>query len=290
MKVKNIGKKLFVALKFSTRNLIRPIFALISLCFLIGFTGWVLVIHYINANNVGEQIARQLSRSLGRSVSIARVKFVLPTTFILEDLKIIDSVAPDYKEFIAIKAVKLNFEIAPLLENKVLIKEAIFENPAINIVKTPKGNFNLPELKTTKRHGNRGTEFDFTTKSGTAWQVLIQDWVLKNGTFAFRNLLSNQSHSLNGLNLRFYNLEFNEDTVFELNFILRNKIKGKVIEAETIAKGKINLANFKLEEMSLKETALGLYALKTPITSSTVFTPTEAPTVAPPPIGFDDVT
>ena len=265
MTAKKVGTKIFKVLKFSTKNLIRPVFILVSLLFLIGFIGWVLVIHYINANNVGEQIARQLEQHLGRSVSIARIKFNMPTTFILEDLKIIDSVAPDYKEFISIKSVKLDFEIAPLLENKILIKEAIFENPVINIVKTPKGNFNLPEIKTHKRHGNRGTEFDFTTKSGVSWQVLIQDWVLKNGTFAFRNLLSNQSHSLNGLNLRFYNLEFDEDTLFDLNFIFRNKIKDKVVEIETIAKGEINFADFKLEQMSLKKADFDLYALKTPV-------------------------
>lgn len=265
MTAKKVGKKLFAALKFSTKNFIRPVFLLVSVIFLVGCIGWFFVVHYINASNIGEQIAKQLSISLGRTVYISRVKFNLPTTFILEDLKIIDNVAPDYKEFVAIKAVKLNFEIAPLLEHKILIKEAIFENPIINIVKTPKGNFNLPEIKTPKRRNNRGTEFDFTTESGTAWQVLIEDWVLKNGTFAFRNLLSNRSHSLNGLNLRFYNLEFNEDTAFDLNFILRNRIKDKVIEAETVAKGKINFADFKLEQMSLKETKVDLYAFKTPI-------------------------
>ena len=89
--------------------------------------------------------------------------------------------------------------------------------------------------------------------------------MLKNGTFAFRNLLSNQSHSLNGLNLRFYNLEFDEDTLFDLNFIFRNKIKDKVVEIETIAKGEINFADFKLEQMSLKKADFDLYALKTPV-------------------------
>ena len=245
--------------------MIRPVFILASLFFILIFVGWLFVIHYINAHNVGEQIAKQIERSLGRSVYIARVKFVLPTTFILEDFKIIDTVAPDYKEFVSIKTVKLDFDVAPLLDNKVLIKEAIFENPTINIVKTPRGDFNLPEIKPHKRHRRRGTEFDFTTQGGTAWQVIIEDWVLKNGTFTFRDFLSAQSHSLNGLNLRFYNLEFNEDTDFDLNFILRNKIKDKVIEEEIEAKGKINFADFKLQEMSLKDANIDLYALKKPI-------------------------
>ena len=262
---KEIRTKILRVLKFGTKNLIRPIFILVSLSFIVGFAGWLFVIRYINANNIGEQIAKQIERSLGRSVLISRVKFVLPTTFILEDFKIIDSVAPDYKEFVAIKKVKLDFDIAPLLENKVIVKEAIFENPTINIVKTPKGNFNLPEIKTHKRHKGRGTEFDFTTQGGTAWQVIIEDWVLKNGTFAYRDLLSEQSHSLNGLNLRFYNLEFNEDTAFDLNFILRNKIKDKVVEGEVVSQGKINFADFKLQEMSLKNTDINLYTLKKPI-------------------------
>ena len=265
MTIKKIGKNLFKAVKFSTKNFIEFLFfwsSLIVLCYL---SVWLLMIHYINANNVGEQIAHQLEKTLGRTVLISRVKFILPTTFILEDFKIIDSMAPDYKEMVSIKEVKLHFEIKPLLENKILVKEAVFENPIINIVKTPKGLLNIPEIHTKKNTKNKGTEFDFTTKEGTPWQVLIQDWVLKNGTFAFRNLASNQSHSLNGLNLRFYNLEFNEDTLFDLNFIVRNRIKKRVIEAETSAKGKINFANFKPQEMALTDTELNVYQSKDPI-------------------------
>ena len=262
MTIKKIGKNLFKAVKFSTKNFIEFLFfwsSFIVICYL---SVWLLMIHYINANNVGEQIAHQLEKTLGRTVLISRVKFILPTTFILEDFKIIDSMAPDYKEMVSIKEVKLHFEIKPLLENKILIKEAVFENPIINIVKTPKGLLNIPEIHTKKNTKNKGTEFDFTTKEGTPWQVLIQDWVLKNGTFAFRNLASNQSHSLNGLNLRFYNLEFNEDTLFDLNFILRNRIKKRVIEVETSAKGKINFANFKPQRMALKDTELQFFSTK----------------------------
>ncbi|MCR5503970.1 MAG: AsmA family protein [Elusimicrobiaceae bacterium] len=265
MKVKQIFKGLFAAIKFSTKNFIRAIFLLVALAVFCGVSIWFFMIHYINANNVGEQIARQLESTLGRTVFISRVKFILPTTFILEDFKIIDSMAPDYKEMVSIKEVKLHFEIKPLLENKILVKEAVFENPIINIVKTPKGVLNIPEIHTKKKTKNKGTEFNFTTKEGTPWQVLIQDWVLQNGTFAFRNLASNQSHSLNGLNLRFYNLEFNEDTLFDLNFVLRNRIKQKVIEAETVANGKINFANFKPQEMALKDAELNFYPFKKPI-------------------------
>ncbi|MBQ2312534.1 MAG: hypothetical protein II183_00020, partial [Elusimicrobiaceae bacterium] len=127
------------------------------------------------------------------------------------------------------------------------------------------GKFNLPEIKAKKHRSVRGTEFSFTTQEGTPWQVIIQDWVLKNGTFAFRDFGSNQSHSLNGFNLRFYNLEFNENTPFDLNFILRNKIKDKIVEAETFAKGAINFANFKPKEMSLTDVEAELYALKSPV-------------------------
>ena len=264
MTARKVGLGLFKAVKLSTKNIIRTVFLLVSIMFLLGSVFWFLTIRYINANNIGAQFAKQLQVYLGRDVYISRVKFILPSTFVLEDLKIVDNVAPDYRELASIKSVTLHFELMPLFERKVLVKEAVFENPTINITKTPNGTFNLPELKTKKNNSSQGTEFSFTTQEGTPWQVIIQDWVLKDGTFTFRNFTSKQSHSLNGVNLRFYNLEFNENTRFDLNFILRNKVKDKVIEAETLAKGEINFANFKPKDIVLNDIDAEVYALKSP--------------------------
>ncbi len=265
MTARKIRHGLFKALKFSARNIIRTIFLMVSLFFLAGVAFWFLTIHYVNANNIGGQIAKQLERYLGRDVYISRIKFVLPSTFILEDLKIVDNNAPDYRELASIKSVVLHFELMPLLERKVFIKEVVFENAVINVTRARDGTFNLPELKTKKNNDSKGTEFSFTTKEGTPWQVIIQDWVLQNGTFSFRDFAYRKSHSLNGLNLRFYNLEFNEYTRFDLNFIFRNRFKHKVVEAETFAKGEVNFANFKAQNISLKDMEAELYFLKSPV-------------------------
>ena len=265
MTARRIGRGLFRAIKFSAKNIIRTIFLLIAVCFLIGVFGWFLTVHYVNANNIGSQIAKQLERYLGRDVYISRVKFVLPSTFILEDLKVVDNNAPDYRELVSIKSLTLHFELMPLLEHKVLVKEAVFDNPTINIVRIRDGTFNLPELKTRKHKSAQGTEFSFTTKEGTPWQVIIQDWVLQNGTFSFRDFANRRSYALNGFNLRFYNLQFNENTRFDLNFILRNRIKHKIIEAETIANGEVNFANFKPKDITLKDINIDVYALKSPV-------------------------
>ena len=264
MTARRIGLGLFRAIKFSARNIIRTIFLIVSVVFLIGVATWFLAIHYINANNIGVQMAKHLERYLGRDVYISRVKFILPSTFVLEDLKVVDNTSKDYRELVSIKSVALHFELLPLLEHKILVKEAVFKDPIINITKARNGTFNLPELKTRKNRTSKGTEFSFTTKEGTPWQVIIQDWVLQNGRFSFRDFAYKKSHSLNGLNLRFYNLEFNEDTRFDLNFIFRNRFKHRVVEAETFAKGVINFANFKPKEMSLKDVDVDVYALKSP--------------------------
>lgn len=264
MTAQRIKNSLFKAIKFSAKNIIRSIFCIVTGVFLIGVFAWFLIIHYVNANNIGAQFAKQLQAYLGRDVYISRIKFVLPTTFVLEDLKIIDNTAQDYSELISIKSVALHFELMPLFERKVLIKEAVFEDPIINITRAKDGTFNLPKIKSHKHKSSRGTEFSFTTKEGTPWEVIIQDWVLKNGTFSFKDLAYKKSHSLNGFNLRFYNLQFNEDTRFDLNFIFRNKIKDRIIEAETLAEGKINFANFKPVDISLKDIDIDVYALKSP--------------------------
>ena len=264
MTAQKIKLGLFKAIKFSAKNIIRTIFIFAAVSFLFGVFAWFLMIHYINANNIGMQVAKQLERYLGRDVYISRIKFVLPSTFILEDLKVVDNTAQDYKELVSIKSVALHFELLPLFKRKVLIKEAVFENPVINITRNQEGLFNLPELKTRKHGSVEGTEFSFTTKKGTPWQVIILDWVLKNGTFSFQDFAYKKSHALNGFNLRFYNLQFNENTRFDLNFIFRNKLKNKIIEAETVAKGEINFANFKPKDVALKDIDVDIYALKSP--------------------------
>ncbi len=264
MTAQKIKRGLFKAIKFSTKNIIRTIFFIVTVVFLIGVFAWFLTIRYVNANNIGAQFAKQLQTYFGRDVYISRVKFVLPSTFVLEDLKVVDNTSQDYSELISIKSVSLHFELTPLLERKVFVKEAVFETPAINITKAKDGVFNLPELKTRKHRSSKGTEFSFTTKEGTPWEIIIQDWVLKNGIFSYKDLAYNKSHSLNGFNLRFYNLQFNENTSFDLNFILRNKLNNRIIEAETLAKGEINFANFRPKEMSLKDIDIDIYALKSP--------------------------
>ncbi len=264
MTARKIRRGLFKAIKFSAKNIVRTIFFMVTVVFLIGVLAWFLTIRYVNANSIGTQFAKQLQAYLGRDVYISRVKFVLPSTFVLEDLKVVDNTSQDYNELVSIKSVALHFELIPLFERKVLVKEAVFENPTINITKAEDGTFNLPELKTRKHKSSKGTEFSFTTKEGTPWEVIIQDWVLKNGTFSFKDLVYKKSHSLNGLNLRFYDLQFSEDTHFDLNFIFRNKLKNRIIETETLATGEINFANFKPKDMSLKDIDIDVYALKSP--------------------------
>ena len=290
---KKILKKSFKFLKFFTKNLIRSLFLLCLGILIISCIGWFLLVRYFNAHNLGQIIVNSLQDNLARPVVIGEIKLASLNSVEIKGLKIINEQMEDYNEFISVDDLIIHYDLVPLLENKVQINEIILNSPVIHIIKDEQGIYNTQDLAVVSQESQKGQQFNVQSLSGKNWEVIIEDWVIKNGTFAFKDLQTKTAHSLSGFNAHFINLKFNDLTNFSSDFVVRNRIDEKITETQIAMEGKINLANFKTEEMALSDTKGVIQFLKKPIPFTLSLTDFTSPkieaTFSVPAFSYEDV-
>ena len=255
----------FNTVKLTLKSVIRALFILTAVLVALIGAAWFTAVKYISAEHFGKEVAAVLQEALNRPVVIGSMKLTSFNSFEIENLRIVDTELENYNEFLSVEKVIVRFELLALKENIVNIKELSLFNPTVNIIKDKEDRTNIPDIKIANRQLAKGQQFDVVSEQGSAWQVLIEDWIIKNGIFAYIDIGEDTSHSLSGVDISFDNLKFNEYSDFNLNFVLRNKLKDKIIENEIVAKGSVNLANFDFSSMGLKETDLEIRGIKKPL-------------------------
>ncbi len=262
---KKVLKNSFKFLKFVTRNLIRSLFLISLVIIIVVCIGWFLLVRYFNAHNLGQIIVNSLQANFARPVVISEIKLASLNSVEIKGLKIINEQMDDYNEFISVDDLIIKYDLVPLLKNQVLINEIVLNSPVIHVIKDEQGIYNTQDLAVASQESQQGQKFNVQSLSGKNWEVIIEDWVIKNGTFAYKDLKTKTAHSLNGFNAHFLNLKFNDLTDFSSDFVVRNRIDEKIAETQISMEGKINLANFKPEEISFSDTEGLIRFLKKPI-------------------------
>ncbi|MDR0734423.1 MAG: hypothetical protein LBG16_01700 [Elusimicrobiota bacterium] len=261
-------KKLLVycwgALRFITRNIIRALFALAVVAALLMCAAWFAALKYFNAQSIGNMLTQGLQRAFNRPVVMEGIKLVSINAVEIKNLKIIDK-GESYNELVSVGSVIIRYDLLPIMRGRIVINEVILNQPAVSVIKDKDGVLNTADLKIIGSQIAGGTEFEAAAPDGSRLQVIIEDWTLANGTFGYRDVKGNISHSLNDVSVRFYNLKFNDFTEYDLNFVLRNKIKDKIMETEVYSKGAVNLAAFKPSDMALKNARVEIRGLKKPL-------------------------
>lgn len=262
---KKIFKSFSDILKFAIKNSIRTLF-FVSLILIVLFCfSWFALVKYFNARNLGHTIVNSLQESLGYPIIIKEVKLASLNKVEIRGLRVIDTSQEGYNEFLSVDNLLIRYEIAPLLHNRVEITEVVLKNPVIHIVKNEQGIYNTQNIIVKTQQSQQGQKFNIKSLSGDNFEVIIEDWVIKNGTFAYKDLKTKTAHSLSGFNAHFVDLKFNYWTDFSSDFIIRNRVDEKIVETEFSLKGKINLANFQPEEVSFSDTEGKIQFLKQPI-------------------------
>lgn len=223
------------------------------------------MVKYFNAQHIGDIITAALQSSFNRPVVIESIKLVSINAIEIKKLRIVDTELSSYNNFVSVDSVIVRYNLLPIIENKIEINEIILKNPSINIIKDEAGRINTPKLEISSKESELGQRFDMVSAGGRTLQIIIKDWILKNGTFSYRDLGRNISHSLNGISVHFHNLKFNAPTGFDLNFVLRNKVEDKIVETEIVSRGQVNLADFQLDKMALNDTNLEVRGFRVPL-------------------------
>lgn len=227
---------------------------------LLACVGWMFFVRMFNAQQLSERITYQLQKQFDRPVKISSMHLKFLNVVELQGFSILDTVGEPGRPLISADSVTLSFEILPLLEQKVIINEVSLNAPRFNLVRRADGSYNVPNLRATRKEPST-----YTSSSGRKFEVSIEDWSINNGVLSFKDLATNASHAVYGLNAHFDNLRFDELSHFETNMVLRNQWQDRIFEIEIEGNGHINFAEFDWRKFALRDFKAQLYALQQPI-------------------------
>ena len=262
---KKILKNFFKVARFTIKNVIRSLFFICLVLIVLSCISWFLLVKYFNAHNFGQIVVNGVQEYFGKPVVIGEIKLASLSSIEIKNLKIIDEQQDSYEEFISVDDLLIHYDLLPLLSNRVVIQEIILNSPLIHIVKDENGVYNIKPLSEFSQQSQDGQKFNVKSISGQDIEVVIEDWTVKNGTFAYKDLKTKVAHSLSGFNAHFINLKFNDFTDFTSDFIVRNRIEDKIVETGISLKGKINFADFNAEQMSFTDTIGQVNLFKKPL-------------------------
>ena len=238
----------------------RALLLLLMLVLMLVCAGWLWFIQTFNAQHISERITEQLQKQLNRPVMISSIDLKFINTVELKGFYVVDTVGEPGKPFIAADSVTLNFELLPLLEQKLVIHEVTLNAPRFNLVRTQEGVYNIPHIELAKRESSV-----YTSDTGKKFEISIEDWSLKDGIFSFKDLVTQATHSLYGVDAHFDNLRFDEFSPFTLDMVLRNQWEEHISEIDIEATGQINFADFNWRNFAVRDFKTQIYLFKKPV-------------------------
>ena len=139
------------------------VFGMLVLLVFVAGAGLIAIIHfYLTEERVKALVIPQAESALGRDVAIGDIQIGLLSGITIRDFLIKE--ADGQNNFVTTKAFVLSYELLPLLQKKLIISEIRFDEPAVQILRDKKGQFNFSTLaQLSEQPVEKKTE-----KSGTA--------------------------------------------------------------------------------------------------------------------------
>jgi uncharacterized protein involved in outer membrane biogenesis len=143
------GQRFFPAGKSCKEDIIMgklgKILGIILLLIIVAGAGLVAFVHYfLTEERVKALVIPQAETALGRKVTIGDIKIGLLTGITIRDFVIKET--DKETDFVSTKAFVLSYELLPLLQKKLIISEIRFDEPAVQIIRNRKGEFNFSTL------------------------------------------------------------------------------------------------------------------------------------------------
>ena len=249
---KNFSKSLWI---FALRS-----FLFFSMIFiLVAVTVWVLFLRAFNPQHISEVLTEQLQQHLNRPVIISSLSLSFINTIKLEGFSVLDTQGEPGSALLSADSVTLKFSLPALLDKQLLIEEVTLNSPRFNIVRLEDNTYNIPQIKTSQK------ESVYTSGSGQQFPVHVNNWALLNGVISYKNLKTQVTHAIYGLNLHFERLRFDELSRFTLDMVARSEWEDKISEIEIEGAGHVDFANFNWEKFALRNFRLQAYLFKNPI-------------------------
>lgn len=249
---KNMSRSLWI---FALR-----LFLLFSMVLILSAaTVWVIFLHAFNPQHISEVLTQELQKRLERPVIISSLSLSFINTLELKGFSVLDTQGEPGMALLSADSVTLKFSLPALLDKQLLIEEVTLNAPRLNIVRREDNTYNIPHINSPEK------ESVYTSGSGQQFAVHVNNWTLRDGVISYKNLKTQISHAIYGLNLHFERLRFNELSRFTLNMITRSEWEDKISETELEGVGHVDFADFDWEKFALRNFRLRAYLFKTPL-------------------------
>lgn len=239
--------------------LLRSFLLFSMVLILAGVTAWVLFLRAFNPQHISEVLTEQLQHHLNRPVIISSLSLSFINTIKLEGFSVVDTQGEPGAALLSADSVTLKFSLPALLDKQLLIEEVTLNSPRFNIVRLEDNTYNIPQVKTSQK------ESVYTSGSGQQFPVHVNNWALLNGVISYKDLKTQVSHAIYGLNLHFERLRFDELSHFTLDMVARSEWEDKISETEIEGAGQVDFANFDWEKFALRDFRLKVYLFKAPV-------------------------
>jgi uncharacterized protein involved in outer membrane biogenesis len=126
-------------------NKLVKFFGIIILLVVVGVAGLAAFVqYYLTEERVKTLIIPQAEAALGRKVAIGDIKIGLLSGITIRDFLIKET--DNETNFVSTKAFVLSYELLPLLQKKLVISEIRLDEPAVQVTRDKKGQFNFSTL------------------------------------------------------------------------------------------------------------------------------------------------
>lgn len=260
-KEKKKGHWLWRLLKGTFVHTLRTVLFTVMLIFCLIAVAWILFLKTFNAQHVSEEITHYLQHRLNRPVVITSLNLKFLNTVELKGFSVLDTSVAHGEALISADSVTIRYKVMPLLDQQLVIDEVTLNRPRINIVRGLDGHYNVPDIQTS-----RAEDSVYTSElTGRNLNVSVEDWTIKDGILSYKDLVSNVSHAVYGLNLHFERLRFDELSRFTVEMVLRNKWRDSISDMEIKGAGHVNLANFNWSNFALRSLRTQVYLFRKPV-------------------------
>ena len=117
----------------------------VVLLVVVAIVGLIAIVHfYLTEERVKALVIPQAEKALGRDVAIGDIKIGLLSGITIRDFLIKE--VDKETNFVSTKAFVLSYDLLPLLQKKLVISEIRFDEPAVQITRDKKGQFNFSTL------------------------------------------------------------------------------------------------------------------------------------------------
>lgn len=144
----------------------------------------ILVKVVVTPEKVRDNLLPMAEKALQRKIDIGEIEIGIFSGVSLTDLRVQNRQTAD--DFISVQSLSLHYKLLPLLTGQLIIDQILLEEPRIEIVRAPDGQFNFSDLFANDGSSSSNGKSDSSQASGSSvFNLLINEVSVRGGALIF---------------------------------------------------------------------------------------------------------